>query len=87
MLDPVLNPIPFLFAGFPNRVLTEEGLELTFATNYFGHFLLTNLLLGKSVVDNEIWIRFLLHSYLFLRFIPLTLKVNILTHIDTLIIT
>ena len=28
------------------RVLTEDGLEYTMATNHYGHFLLTNLLLG-----------------------------------------
>ncbi|KAK4314287.1 hypothetical protein Pmani_014438 [Petrolisthes manimaculis] len=28
------------------RTLTSEGLETTMATNHFGHFLLTNLLLG-----------------------------------------
>lgn len=27
------------------KIITEDGFELTFATNYFGHFLLTNLLL------------------------------------------
>ncbi|XP_072112932.1 retinol dehydrogenase 11-like isoform X1 [Mobula birostris] len=32
-------------SGLPTAI-TPEGLELTFATNYLGHFLLTNLLLG-----------------------------------------
>ncbi|KAK8740628.1 hypothetical protein OTU49_003001 [Cherax quadricarinatus] len=32
--------------GPPRRELTEDGLELTMATNHYGHFLLTNLLLG-----------------------------------------
>ena len=27
---------------------TEDNIEVTYATNYFGHFLLTNLLLGKN---------------------------------------
>ena len=30
------------------RKLTEDGLEYTMQSNYFGHFLLTNLLLGKK---------------------------------------
>lgn len=33
--------------GLPHTV-TAEGLELTFATNFLGAFLLTNLLLGKD---------------------------------------
>lgn len=32
--------------GPTERVLTSDNLELTMATNHFGHFLLTNLLLG-----------------------------------------
>ncbi|XP_071512762.1 retinol dehydrogenase 11-like isoform X2 [Panulirus ornatus] len=32
--------------GCPKREVTQDGLELTMATNYYGHFLLTNLLLG-----------------------------------------
>ncbi|XP_072112934.1 retinol dehydrogenase 13-like isoform X3 [Mobula birostris] len=35
-------------SGLPTAI-TPEGLELTFATNYLGHFLLTNLLLGVTV--------------------------------------
>ncbi|KAK3891128.1 hypothetical protein Pcinc_004921 [Petrolisthes cinctipes] len=31
----------------PEKVITNEGLELTMATNHFGHFLLTNLLLER----------------------------------------
>lgn len=30
----------------PRRTETEDGYEITFQTNYLGHFLLTNLLLG-----------------------------------------
>lgn len=29
------------------REVTEDGLEMTMATNHFGHFLQTNLLLGE----------------------------------------
>ena len=29
------------------QVMTEDGLEHAMQTNYLGHFLLTNLLLGK----------------------------------------
>jgi NAD(P)-dependent dehydrogenase (short-subunit alcohol dehydrogenase family) len=29
----------------PSRTLTKDGIETTFATNYLGHFLLTNLVL------------------------------------------
>lgn len=36
-----------LFTG-TGKQMTEEGLEFTYAANYFGHFLLTNLLLGNS---------------------------------------
>ena len=30
------------------KKLTEDGLEVQMQSNHFGHFLLTNLLLGKS---------------------------------------
>ena len=30
---------------------TEDNLEVTYATNYFGHFLLTNLLLGNLKIE------------------------------------
>lgn len=34
--------------GRQKKTLTSDNLELTMATNHFGHFLLTNLLLGKQ---------------------------------------
>lgn len=37
-------------AGVTKRKLTSDGLELTMATNHFGHFLLANLLLGWLVL-------------------------------------
>lgn len=35
----------------PNRTVTAEGLEATFATNLLGHFLLTNLLIEALASD------------------------------------
>jgi retinol dehydrogenase-12 len=32
------------------KQLTEDGLEFQMQTNYFGHFLLTNLLLGNNTI-------------------------------------
>lgn len=37
-------------AGHPRREVTSDGLELTMATNHYGHFLLTNLLLSKLIL-------------------------------------
>ncbi|XP_036619939.1 retinol dehydrogenase 13-like isoform X4 [Trichosurus vulpecula] len=36
-------------SGLPYKTITSDGLELTFMTNYLGHFLLTNLLLSVTV--------------------------------------
>lgn len=33
------------------KKVTEDGLEMTMATNHFGPFLLTHLLIGKYVVQ------------------------------------
>lgn len=51
--------------GPDKRQVTADGLELTMATNHFGHFLLTNLLLGKArrlavVVPNPLLLIFLI---------------------------
>lgn len=43
-LDILINNAACAFFG--KRTLSKQGLEKTMATNYFGHFLLTNLLLG-----------------------------------------
>jgi len=36
-------------AGQAEKQLTEDGLEYRMQSNYFGHFLLTNLLLGETM--------------------------------------
>jgi NAD(P)-dependent dehydrogenase (short-subunit alcohol dehydrogenase family) len=33
--------------AIPTRTLSEDGIELQFATNHIGHFLFTNLVLGN----------------------------------------
>lgn len=35
--------------------VTEDGFDLVFATNYLGHFLLTQLLLPHMAEDGQIW--------------------------------
>lgn len=45
-LDVLINNVGVLL---PERRLTEEGLEKTFATDLAGHFLLTNLLLARLI--------------------------------------
>ena len=34
-------------AGLKDKTITADGLEYQMQSNHFGHFLLTNLLLGK----------------------------------------
>ncbi|XP_072145778.1 retinol dehydrogenase 13-like [Dermacentor andersoni] len=43
-LDVLINNAGIL--DHPQRIETEDGFEVTFQSNYLGHFLLTNLLLG-----------------------------------------
>nr|XP_045584040.1 retinol dehydrogenase 12-like isoform X2 [Procambarus clarkii] len=53
--------------GVGKRCLTEDGLELTMATNHFGHFLLANLLLGllkKSTPSRVVVTSSMAHSHL-----------------------
>lgn len=33
--------------GIPKKRLNKHGFELTLATNHYGHFILTALLIGK----------------------------------------
>jgi len=52
-------------AGQAEKQLTEDGLEYRMQSNYFGHFLLTNLLLGllkKSAPSRVINVSSLLHT-------------------------
>ncbi|KAL5022535.1 hypothetical protein ScPMuIL_001690 [Solemya velum] len=48
------------------KIITDEGLEYTYATNHFGPFLLTNLLLGllrRSAPSRVIVVSSFLHRY------------------------
>ncbi|KAG0713261.1 Retinol dehydrogenase 12 [Chionoecetes opilio] len=52
--------------GMGKRQVTADGLELTMATNHFGHFLLTNLLLGRlkeSAPSRIVNVSSLAHKY------------------------
>lgn len=35
--------------------VSPDGLELQFATNHIGHFLFTNLIIGKLISDDQSW--------------------------------
>jgi NAD(P)-dependent dehydrogenase (short-subunit alcohol dehydrogenase family) len=35
----------------PERILSEDGIEMQFATNHIGHFLFTNLILNKLIAS------------------------------------
>ncbi|KAK8396420.1 hypothetical protein O3P69_005461 [Scylla paramamosain] len=53
-------------AGYHKRETTKDGLEITMATNYYGHFLLSNLLLGllkKSAPSRIINVSSVMHTF------------------------
>lgn len=65
-IDVLINNAGRLGIQSQTPVLTSEGLELTAATNYFGHFLLTSLLLDKirqSAPSRIISVSSLMHSF------------------------
>lgn len=51
-IDVLINNAGVMSLG-SERVVTAEGLELHFATNHLGHFLLTNLIMSKLVAAAE----------------------------------
>ena len=58
---------------------TDEGHEVVMATNYFGSFLLTNLLLGKSYLSSKgrrSWVIFLPETFLKHKLISDLLKAS-----------
>jgi NAD(P)-dependent dehydrogenase (short-subunit alcohol dehydrogenase family) len=40
--------------ALPQRALSEDGIELQFATNYIGHFLFTNLIMPKLIAAAKV---------------------------------
>jgi NAD(P)-dependent dehydrogenase (short-subunit alcohol dehydrogenase family) len=48
-IDIVVNCAAVLQFGSSGRIITEDGIELTFATNHVGHWLFTNLILPKLI--------------------------------------
>ncbi|XP_076035011.1 retinol dehydrogenase 12-like [Oratosquilla oratoria] len=63
--------------GPDDMIYTDENLEITMATNYFGHFLLTNLLLGllkESTPSRIVVVSSVLHHQSPQTFNPLNLN-------------
>lgn len=52
-IDALLNNAGISPMG--NTGMTEDGFEIVFATNYLGHFLLTQLLLPQMAEEGSIW--------------------------------
>lgn len=50
-IDIIINSAGVM--NLPERNISADGIELTFATNHIGHFLLTNLLLPKVIKAAE----------------------------------
>lgn len=50
-IDIVVNSAGVMF--IPERTITEDGLELHFATNHIGHFLFANLIMPKMIKAAE----------------------------------
>lgn len=47
IIDIIVNNAAVM--GMPERILTEDGIELHFATNYIGHWLLSCLIMSKLI--------------------------------------
>jgi len=39
--------------NIPDRTVSEDGIEMQFATNHIGHFLFTNLIVGKLIASSK----------------------------------
>lgn len=39
--------------AIPDLTLSEDGIEMSFATNHIGHFLFTNLIIGKLIAASK----------------------------------
>ncbi|KAH6691169.1 putative short-chain dehydrogenase [Leptodontidium sp. MPI-SDFR-AT-0119] len=51
-LDIIVNSAGIMCT--PERTLTEDGIEIQFATNHIGHFLFTSLIMSKLIKSSEI---------------------------------